>query len=91
MADLEEVVGIYGSPKLYPDLPRSVAGLHQHFADPDRIDTDGFFRQVEAEVRFVKGKHRGSVRTRRHASRLTPKLTWVSRLEHPRADGCKLW
>jgi hypothetical protein len=91
MADLEEVVGIYGSPRRYPDLSRGVASLHQHFADPDRIDTDGFFQQVETEVRFVKGKRRGSVRTRRHASRLTRKLTWVSRSKHPGADGCKLW
>jgi hypothetical protein len=91
MADLEEVVRIYGSPRLYPNLPRSVTGLHQQFAAPDRIDTDSFFRQVEAEVRFVKGKHRGSARTRRQVSRLTRKLTWVSRLEHPRADGCKPW
>jgi hypothetical protein len=77
MVDLEEVVEIYGSPRLYPDLPRSVVGLHQHFADSDRIDTDSCFRQVEAEGRFVKGKHRGSVRTRRHASRWTRKLAWV--------------
>ena len=91
MADLEEVVGIYGSPRLYPNLPHSVTGLHQQFAVPDRIDTDGFFRQFEAEVRFVKGKHHGSARTRRQVSRLTRKLTWVSRLEQPRADGCKLW
>ena len=44
----------------YPELPRSVAGLHQHFVDADRIDSDGFFRRVEGEVRFLKGKHRGS-------------------------------
>jgi DNA polymerase-3 subunit epsilon len=43
----------------YADLPRTVAGLHQHFADPDRVDSDGFFRQVEGKVRFLKGKHRG--------------------------------
>ena len=43
----------------YTDLPRNVADLHQHFADPDRIDSDGFFRRVEGEVRVVKGKHRG--------------------------------
>jgi DNA polymerase-3 subunit epsilon len=44
----------------YPELPRSVAGLHQHFMDADRIDSDGFFRRVQGEVRFLKGKHRGS-------------------------------
>jgi len=44
----------------YPELPRSVAGLHQHFVDADRIDSDGFFRRVEREVRFLKGRHRGS-------------------------------
>jgi DNA polymerase-3 subunit epsilon len=44
----------------YPELPRSVVGLHQHFTDASRMDSDGFFRRVEGEVRFVKGKHRGS-------------------------------
>jgi DNA polymerase-3 subunit epsilon len=43
----------------YPDLPRSVAGLHQHFTDADDVGSDGFFRRVEDTVRFVKGKHRG--------------------------------
>jgi DNA polymerase-3 subunit epsilon len=43
----------------YPDLPHDVSGLHQHLADPDRIDSDGFFRRIEGEVRFLKGKHRG--------------------------------
>lgn len=43
----------------YSDLPRTIAGLHQHFQDPDRMDSDGFFRRLEGEVRFVKGKHRG--------------------------------
>jgi DNA polymerase-3 subunit epsilon len=44
----------------YPDLPRSVAGLHQRFVDADCVGSDGFFRRVEGEVRFVKGnKHRG--------------------------------
>jgi DNA polymerase-3 subunit epsilon len=43
----------------YADLPRTVAALHQHFADPERVDSDGFFRRVEGELRFLKGKHRG--------------------------------
>jgi DNA polymerase-3 subunit epsilon len=43
----------------YADLPRTVAGLHEHFTDPDRIDSDGFFRQVQGTLRFTKGKHRG--------------------------------
>jgi DNA polymerase-3 subunit epsilon len=43
----------------YPDLPRSIAGLHEDFTDPERLGSDGFFRRVEGEVRFVKGKHRG--------------------------------
>jgi len=43
----------------YPDLPHSVAELHQRFVDANRIDSDGFFRRVEGEIRFVKGKHRG--------------------------------
>jgi DNA polymerase-3 subunit epsilon len=43
----------------YPDLPRSVAGLHQQFTDADGVGSDGFLRRVEGTVRFVKGKHRG--------------------------------
>jgi DNA polymerase-3 subunit epsilon len=43
----------------YPDLPRDVAGLHRHFADPDCVDSDGFFRRVEGHIRLVKGKYRG--------------------------------
>jgi hypothetical protein len=37
---------------IYPNLPRSVTGLHQPVEAPERIDTNGFFRKVEAEVRF---------------------------------------
>jgi DNA polymerase-3 subunit epsilon len=44
----------------HADLPRDVAGLHQHFADPDRIDSDGFFRRVEGTVRVMRGIHRGA-------------------------------
>jgi len=44
----------------YRDLPRSVPELHRHFADSNSIDSDGFFRRVEGEVFFVKGKHRGA-------------------------------
>jgi DNA polymerase-3 subunit epsilon len=44
----------------YADLPRSVAGLHQHFAGPDAVGSDGFFRKVADEIRFVRGKHRGT-------------------------------
>jgi DNA polymerase III subunit epsilon len=44
----------------YPDLPRGVAGLNQHFMDANRIDLDGFFRRAGTEIRFMKGKHRGS-------------------------------
>jgi DNA polymerase-3 subunit epsilon len=43
----------------YTDLPRDVAGLHQHFRDAKTIDSSGFFVRVEGEVRFAKGKHRG--------------------------------
>jgi DNA polymerase-3 subunit epsilon len=44
----------------YPDLPRNIIALHQHFNDPDQIDSDGFFVKVQGEIRFAKGKHRGS-------------------------------
>jgi DNA polymerase-3 subunit epsilon len=43
----------------YSDLPRTVAGLHQHFTDPDAVDSDGFFRRVDGEISFIKGKYRG--------------------------------
>jgi DNA polymerase-3 subunit epsilon len=43
----------------YPDLPRDLLGLHRQFSDLDCVDSDGFFRRVEGQVRFVKGKHRG--------------------------------
>jgi DNA polymerase-3 subunit epsilon len=43
----------------YPELPRDVAGLHRQFSDPSCVDSDGFFRRVEGQIRFVKGKHRG--------------------------------
>jgi DNA polymerase-3 subunit epsilon len=44
----------------YSVLPRSVAALHQHFTDVDQLGSDGFFRKVGGEIRFVKGKkHRG--------------------------------
>jgi DNA polymerase-3 subunit epsilon len=44
----------------YPELPRSVAALHQHFTGADGVGSDGFLRRVEGEVRIMKGKHRGS-------------------------------
>jgi DNA polymerase-3 subunit epsilon len=43
----------------YADLPRTVAGLHLHFIDRDRIDSDGFFIRTEGQLRFAKGKYRG--------------------------------
>lgn len=43
----------------YTDLPRSAAGLHEHFADPSRIDSGGFFRMMEGQICFALGKHRG--------------------------------
>ncbi len=43
----------------YGELPKNVAGLHQHFRDPSALDSDGFFTKVEGQVRFVKGKYRG--------------------------------
>jgi DNA polymerase-3 subunit epsilon len=43
----------------YADLPRNVARLHQHFVDPDRVDSSGFFVRVEGHFRFAMGKYRG--------------------------------
>jgi DNA polymerase III subunit epsilon len=43
----------------YTDLPRTAAGLHQHFKDPNAVDSNGRFIQVEGEIRFAFGKFRG--------------------------------
>jgi DNA polymerase-3 subunit epsilon len=43
----------------YADLPRTTAGLHQHFKDPNAVDSSGYFVQVEGQVRFAFGKYRG--------------------------------
>lgn len=43
----------------YPGLPRDVPGLHGLFDDGEAVDADGFFRRVESEVRFARGRHRG--------------------------------
>jgi DNA polymerase-3 subunit epsilon len=40
----------------YPDLPRDVAGLAASLAGPGVVDSEGFFRRVGGEVRFVKGR-----------------------------------
>src|SRR5712692_6833454 len=41
------------------ELPRSAAGLHQHFNDPNAVDSNGCFVRVAGQVRFAFGKHRG--------------------------------
>jgi len=43
----------------HSELPRDVAKLHQHFIDPNAIDSVGKFIRVEGEVRFTFGKYRG--------------------------------
>ena len=43
----------------YPDLPSTVAGLHQHFKDPNAVDSTGCFVRVASQIRFAFGKHRG--------------------------------
>lgn len=43
----------------YADLPKSVAGLHIHFRDPNSVDADGRFTKVNGELRFTFGKYRG--------------------------------
>jgi DNA polymerase-3 subunit epsilon len=43
----------------YEELPRSPPGLHQHFRDPNAVDSNGCFVRVGGEVRFTFGKHRG--------------------------------
>jgi DNA polymerase-3 subunit epsilon len=36
-----------------------VPGLHQHFSDPNAVDSNGCFVRVEGQIRFAFGKHRG--------------------------------
>jgi DNA polymerase-3 subunit epsilon len=43
----------------YADLPRSVADLHRHFKDPNAVDSENKFVQVEGQVQFNFGKKRG--------------------------------
>jgi DNA polymerase-3 subunit epsilon len=43
----------------YAELPRTVAGLHQHFKDAHAVDSNGSFTRVGSEVRFAFGKYRG--------------------------------
>ena len=43
----------------YGDLPRTAAGLHQHFKDPNAVDSNGYFVRVEGQIRFAFGKYRG--------------------------------
>jgi DNA polymerase-3 subunit epsilon len=43
----------------YPDLPRTVVGLHQHISGEDAVDSEGRFVRVEGQVRFAFGKYRG--------------------------------
>jgi DNA polymerase III subunit epsilon len=43
----------------YEDLPRSAAELHQHFHDPNSVDSSGCFVRSAGQVRFAFGKHRG--------------------------------
>jgi DNA polymerase III subunit epsilon len=43
----------------YADLPRTVAGLHQHFKNPNAVDSAGKFIRVEDQIRFTFGPYRG--------------------------------
>ncbi len=43
----------------YSDLPRSVAGLHQHFREANALDSNGYFVRVQGQIRFAFGKYRG--------------------------------
>ncbi len=43
----------------YADLPRTVAGLHQHLKNPNAVDSAGNFTRVEGQLQFAFGKYRG--------------------------------
>lgn len=43
----------------YSDLPKTPAGLHQHFKDPNAVDSGSRFVRVEGQIRFAFGKYRG--------------------------------
>jgi DNA polymerase-3 subunit epsilon len=50
---LDEMLG------LYDDLPRTAAGLHQYFKNPNSADSSGKFVRIEGELRFAFGKYSG--------------------------------
>jgi hypothetical protein len=43
----------------HESLPRTVAGMHEHFVDPEQVDSGDWFRRIGGEIRFKKGMHRG--------------------------------
>jgi DNA polymerase-3 subunit epsilon len=43
----------------YDDLPRTVAGIHQHFKTPNAVDSSGHFTRGGGQIRFAFGKYRG--------------------------------
>jgi DNA polymerase-3 subunit epsilon len=43
----------------YTDLPRAAPDLHQHFQDPNTVDTERRFTRVRDHIRFAFGKYRG--------------------------------
>jgi DNA polymerase-3 subunit epsilon len=43
----------------YGDLPRTIAGLHQHLKNPNAVDSSGYFVRVAGQVQFAFGKYRG--------------------------------
>jgi DNA polymerase-3 subunit epsilon len=43
----------------YPDLPRTVDGLHETYRDQRSVDVDGKFLRVEGRIIFNFGKYRG--------------------------------
>jgi DNA polymerase-3 subunit epsilon len=46
----------------YADLPRSVAGLHDHLRDPRTVDlSEMFTRLSDGRIEFAKGKYKGQL------------------------------
>lgn len=60
----------------YDELPRTPAGLQQHFQDPNTVDANGRFVRTNGAIRFTFGKHRGQPLA--EVARLNPDyLEWM--------------
>jgi len=60
-SDVEATVGVLAAQlQRYPDLPRTVKGLHDYTREPDWIDSDGKFRWENGIPTIGFGTHKGT-------------------------------